>query len=272
MWRLALGQATGSSHLRTGTGCQDRVACALLRAAGGESLVVAVADGAGSAERGAEGAEAAVRGVLGHVKRAKAADAADPEPVLVGAGLAARQAVLDLAAAEGEPPRSFATTLLAALITPTGGAALQIGDGVLVAGDARGDWAWLFWPQRGEFTNATYFLTDRDALERMRVRKLAEAPVDLAVMTDGLEPLALHYASRSVHAPFFRGMFSPLHAAGASESTGPTGSTGPRSNGSKGGGVLEGLSAALGTFLGSDRVRARTDDDCSLVLATQHAS
>lgn len=249
MWRLALGQATGSAHLRAGSGCQDRLACALLRAPRGDSLVVAAADGAGSAERAAEGAEAAVRGVIGYLKRLAPAD---PEAALVRAGLAARQAVLNLAAAEQESPRAFATTLLAALITPAGGAALQIGDGLLVAGDGAGEWGWLFWPQRGEFANATYFLTDRDALDRMRVRPLSPAPVDLAVMTDGLEPLALHYASGQVHAPFFRGMFSPLHAAHPD-----------------GGGVLEGLSVALGSFLASDRVRGRTDDDCSLVLATR---
>ena len=250
MWRFAIGQATGSAHLRAGSGCQDRLACALLRGPRGDSLVVAAADGAGSAERSAEGAESAVRGVIGHLKRAVRAD---PEAALVRAGLAARQAVMDLAAAERESPRAFATTLLAALITPGGGAALQIGDGLLVAGDGAGEWGWLFWPQRGEFANATYFLTDRDALDRMRIRTIDPAPVDLAVMTDGPEPLALHYASRRVHAPFFRGMFSPLHAARPD-----------------GGGVLEGLSAALGVFLASERVRGRTDDDCSLVLATRH--
>ena len=36
---------------------------------------------------------------------------------------------------------------------------------------------------------------DRDALDRMRIRPLNPAPVDLAVMADGLEPLALHYAA-----------------------------------------------------------------------------
>jgi hypothetical protein len=71
-------------------------------------------------------------------------------------------------------------------------------------------------------------------------------------MTDGLQPLALHYATQSVHEPFFRGMFLPLY-------------------GSSGSGEVPALSASLEQFLSSERVRMRTDDDVSLILVTRRS-
>src|SRR5207237_8015857 len=64
MWRFAAARATGTSHLQTGTPCQDRLACAVL--ANG-ALVAAVSDGAGSAPRAEVGAEIAVQAVTGRL-------------------------------------------------------------------------------------------------------------------------------------------------------------------------------------------------------------
>ncbi|HEV7874279.1 MAG TPA: protein phosphatase 2C domain-containing protein, partial [Enterovirga sp.] len=49
MWRFATARATGTSHLRAGLPCQDRLACTVLNDG---TLVAAVADGAGSAPAG----------------------------------------------------------------------------------------------------------------------------------------------------------------------------------------------------------------------------
>ena len=67
------------------------------------------------------------------------------------------------------------------------------------------------------------------------------------MLTDGLQPLALNYAAKAAHAPFFVPMFRPLRVA-------PSGAT-----------VL----AALRNFLDSPRVNERTDDDKTLILATR---
>lgn len=245
MWRLAVAQVTGSSHLRAGTPCQDALAWAVLP---GGTLAVAVADGAGSAPRADEGAAAAVRAALAHLQGDPAGDV---PAVLRAAALAAREAVLAGAEADGEEARSYASTLLLAVAGPDGGGALQIGDGVVVAGGEEG-WRWVVWPQRGEYANTTYFLTDEDASDHMEVEVFAGG-ADLAVMTDGLEPLALHYASRSVHEPFFEGMFHPFRDG----------------NGVAQPGEVTSLSASLAAFLASDRIRGRTDDDLSLILATR---
>ena len=247
MWRFAAARATGTSHLQTGTPCQDRVACAAL--ANG-ALVAAVSDGAGSAARAEVGAEIAVQAVAGRLRRhLEEADGPSPVLALQDAALYARAAVLARAEADGEEAGSYAATLLALIDTPDGGAALQIGDGVIVVGGEAGGWRWMFWPERGEYANTTRFLTDGDAPDRIRVAEFASHPTDIAIMTDGLQSLALDYAGESVHEPFFRGMFQPLH-------------------GSSGSGELPALSVSLEDFLSSDRVRLRTDDDVSLILAT----
>ena len=107
----------------------------------------------------------------------------------------------------------------------------------------------MFWPQRGEYANTTHFLTDKDAAERLQIEPLVGKVTDVALMTDGLESLALHYASKSVHEPFFHGMFQPLLDADGAEE-------------------INRLSASLERFLSSERVGSRTDDDVSLILAT----
>lgn len=250
MWRFAVARVTGSSHLRTGTPCQDRAGCALLP---GGTLVAAIADGAGSASRAELGAATAIQAALGRLRLDLADPAADPTSALRGAALHARDAILTLAKEEGEEARSYTSTLLLVAVTPRGGGALQIGDGVMVVGTGGDGWSWMFWPQRGEYANTTFFLTDDDAPGHMEVGAFGGTPTDVAVMTDGLEPLALHYASRSVHEPFFEGMFQPLVDAGGSHEIGH-------------------LSTSLETFLSSERIRGRTDDDVSLILATRRSA
>jgi hypothetical protein len=71
-------------------------------------------------------------------------------------------------------------------------------------------------------------------------------PVDeLALFTDGLQMLALHFASRSAHRPFFEPLFTTLREAANPEALG-----GP-----------------LREFLDSPAVNERTEDDKTLVLA-----
>jgi Protein phosphatase 2C len=233
-----------------GSPCQDRIACVVLT---NGALVAVVSDGAGSAPRAEVGAEVAVQAVVDQLQRLVEGPGC-PEllPALQDAARDARDAVLARAEADGQEAASYAATLLALVDTPDGGAALQIGDGVIVVGEEAGGWRWMFWPERGEYANTTRFLTDTDAPDHVRVAELPGSPTDVAIMTDGLQSLALHYASRSVHEPFFHGMFQPLH-------------------GSSGFGEVPALSASLEQFLSSDRVRMRTDDDVSLILATRRS-
>jgi len=248
MWRFAAGRATGSSHEKTGKPCQDRYACAVLALE--DALVAVVADGAGTAEHSHIGAEIAVTTLSDMGQLGVRAGRKDYREILREGAIVARQRLIESAGDRKLTPRDLACTLLAVLVTPFGGAALQIGDGVIVLGTAASEWRWAIWPQNGEYANATFFLSDERALAQAEIVDIPDDVQDVALMSDGMEPLALHFASRRAHAPFFRTVFAPLHAH-AAEGESPE------------------LSQAVTQLLGSPAVRARTDDDTTLVLATR---
>ncbi len=171
----------------------------------------------------------------------------DAAILLRGAYAAARQAVLVLAEREGHSSREVAATLTCALALKDSIAVGQLGDGCIVAAWENGDTQALTHPQRGEYANETYFLTQEDALEHVEVQAFEKLPVGLALMSDGLLRLALDLASYTPHVPFFK----PLFSFAAAHGTEP--------------GAVEQLEA----FLRSERVGARTDDDKSLVLTVR---
>jgi len=245
MWKLAAASTAGASHLRSGAPCQDRHAYVVE----GDALVMAVADGAGSASRAERGAEVAVEtavaSLAAHLGRGDAAW----DEVVLGAARDARQAVLNMADAEGLPAREYACTLLLLALSGQTGAALQIGDGVIAYNDGEA-WGWLFWPQKGQYANMTNFLVEDDAESKFELTLIQERLAEVAVMSDGLENIALHLASQTVHEPFLDAVLAPLRAVAEP-------------------GVSASVSRALDSFLKSDRISSRTDDDLTLVLATR---
>jgi hypothetical protein len=254
-WRYALASVAGTSHARQGTPCQDASACETLIATDGTPvLVVVVADGAGSAARSGEGAQLACALFVDAI-RALLANGGGPRDMtreFVVAWLARFQgAIITRVEVAGGIPRDYACTLLAAVVGDDSAAYCQIGDGAIVvaAPDEPDGYCWVFWPQYGEYENETVFATDLDAPALIAVEQ-ADRPVDeVALFSDGLQRLALHFEGRTAHAPFFRPMFAPVRAAEP--------------------GRAEALSAQLATFLASPAVNARTDDDKTLVLATR---
>jgi hypothetical protein len=247
-WRYAAGQATGSAHDKLGKPCQDRFAVATTL--GHDTLIAVVADGAGTASLAHVGAEIAVATMCSVTQLGVRAERRDLLAVLREAAALSRQRLVEAATDRQATPRDLACTLLAVVLAPLGGAALQIGDGVIVTRDSKPDWNWVFWPQKGEYANTTFFLSDDRALGDAAGCELGDDIEDVALMTDGVEPLALHFASRTAHAPFFRSVFTPLHANATQ-------------------GEAADLSAALCGMLATPAVRARTDDDTTLVLATR---
>jgi len=229
--------------------CQDRWDADVFAT---HTLVAVVADGAGSAARAEQGAEVVVATIMRHVREAIHEGRDDYADVLRGAAARARRDLIAGSQHDGLPLWQYASTALAVVLGPSGGAALQVGDGVIIVGEGADDWSWVFWPHKGEYANTTRFLTDEDALEVLEVEALTARVRDVVVMSDGLERLALEYAERAVHSPFVRGIVQPLRR---SRVTGQD---------------VE-LSEALRRFLASDRVGSRTDDDLSLVVATRGA-
>jgi len=250
MWKYTFASACGTSHVRGGQPCQDFVLARIVEAASGPVLVAACADGAGSAELSDVGAKIAVDSFLESATGFMMQDGADvahiDEPTLIGWAKEAHRQIEAEAEARQIIPRQFACTLLAAVVGSRAAAFAHIGDGVIVFDVAEG-YEFAFWPDSGEYANMTRFLTDPDYDIHLRTECLPRALGEIALLTDGLQSLALNYAEGRVHAKFFRPMFQALCSA-------PHG---------------DALHESLVSFLESKRVNDRTDDDKTLLLAAR---
>jgi len=214
----------------------------------GEAIVLAVADGAGTAEHSAEGAQRAVDQVLTTILGEALPDDIPGWYALIGQAFSnAREAVERVAREEDVELRQFASTLLCAVATTDQLVVGQLGDGTVVAQTVDGDLFAATAPQHGEYVNETLFLTMPDALDLVEITVHAQPVRALAAFSDGLTRLAIKVVDNSPHAPFF----DPLFGFCAQ---------------------MEDESEArkhLAAFLDSDRVCARSDDDKTLVLAVR---
>ncbi len=128
-------------------------------------------------------------------------------------------------------------------------AAMQIGDGAMVMGREDGSVRMLTVPDHGEYINEASFVTDSDYVKHAQYVAVPRSDIwGIALMTDGLQILALDLATNTPHLPFF----SPLFAFAARPDA-----------------TTEELTAELIDFLESERVCARTEDDKTLVLAVR---
>lgn len=251
-WRYVYASVPGVAHLAGNIECQDACGAALLPVPdAGPVLVLAVADGAGSATHARAGAELACRTLLAECTvRLADSGALDWTPTAAETLLqSVRTALTQRAVDAGLPVREFACTLLGAVVAADQALFLQIGDGAIVVATGEG-YRPVFWPQTGEYANETRFVTDPDAADHLERLILTEPVAEIALLSDGLQLLALHYHQRQAHAPFFRPLFQHLRAH-------------PEP------GCPEALAAALERFLVSPAVNQRTHDDKTLILATR---
>ena len=110
-----------------------------------------------------------------------------------------------------------------------------------------GDYSTVFWPENGEYLNITNFITSENLQENLQITHVTGRLDEIAMLTDGLELLALNFKEHTAHSPFFAPMFRQLH-----ESLDP--------------GALQ---TPLRQFLQSSAVNAKTDDDKTLIMATR---
>jgi hypothetical protein len=234
----------GTAHARGDLPCQDAHAWRILP---GGAVVLAVADGAGSASHAEAGARAAVRAAVDAIAAHPSPENAEGWAAALDAALAAaRDAVGAEAAALAVDPRDLATTLIVCVLRADGVTAAQVGDGALILSSDGGMTA-LTEPASGEFVNETVFLTSPGAVEGAQRTAWPGDARHVAVFTDGLQGLALKHPARTPHEPFFAPLF-----AFASAST-----------------DAAEAEAQLAEFLQSPRVTARADDDLTLVLAVR---
>mgnify|MGYP000061130654 CR=1 FL=1 len=168
MIKAAAANVVGRSHAQSGKPCQDAFRTRNL----GNRACIALADGAGSKRHSRVGANALVKLVaqllLDEFDRFYTGILEAQENV--AAEIITRcKVVLDEKAARRHCPVSeFASTLLFFACDTHRYIAGHIGDGVIV-GRFGNRVVTLSEPQNGEYANATFFVTDPDAIRRLRL-------------------------------------------------------------------------------------------------------
>jgi hypothetical protein len=248
-WRYTGVAVRGSAHVQSDEPCQDAWAARLVDGPAGLALILAASDGAGSARRAEDGARTCVDQFIAELERWLAIDptlAALDEAAARGVAGRIVEVLRQQAADADASPRDFACTLLGAVVTETTACFWQRGDGFILR-EREGRYEPIISPDRGQYVNETGFITDADAVEALHFLRLDERLNQLAVLTDGLEPVTI--VARTGLG--FERFFAPLFARLAQSEPG----------------WREELAQQLAGLLDDPRVNAKTGDDKTLLLA-----
>jgi hypothetical protein len=244
-WEVVVASVTGEAHLKQEKGNEDffRLASRL-----DDSLVLAVADGAGSASCGAEGAKLATTFALECLSEVELPTTEESwQAVMLATAQHVHNALEAHANSQEKNVKDFACTLLIAVLTPSHLAAFQIGDGAIVGMNDE-TITRLTRAAHGEYVSETVFVTSQDYLGHSScVVMPSESLTGLALLTDGLEPIAMNLQTGEPFPPFF----TPLFRFACNEKD-----------------TYE-KSQTLSEFLASERIIKRTHDDKTLVLVVR---
>lgn len=244
MWRIAKASVIGTSHQRLDTVCQDSHYVMFI----GDTLIVAVSDGLGSAARSDEGSRLACETAIYAAAELLVRDSQhDHARICATAFTAAHDALVQKAASANHALREYACTLLLAILTPTQWSVQHIGDGAVVGLDADGSARTLSTPDNGEFINSTFPLTNADYATQMRHTSGVESLHGIAVVSDGLQPMCINYKTGAAYPGFFVPLVKWLTDL-------PD---------------LTRADSILASMLDSAQFRQKSDDDMTLVLAVR---
>jgi hypothetical protein len=247
-WRAIVHSAIGTRHCQLQQPCQDYGDYRIE----GNILLGAVADGAGSAKHAEVGAKVAVETALSTMVEQVIQGVADKtyeeiSPTAADFLLEMFKQVIHAleitAQTEDYKLKDLGCTLLAFMATPDWVAAAQIGDGFIVAGDNDNTYQLLFPPDKGEFINETMFVTTQKALDYLQICVHPEPASFICAATDGLERVAIRFQDWQPHPPFFQAFVACLSQLELADER----------------------QAYLETFLTSERLNAKTDDDKTLL-------
>lgn len=242
MWKVLHASAVGTSHTLSQLPCQDAYVIEQIHS----SLILVGADGAGSCEKAQEGAHMTchlVKEVLFPYAQKKML----PEREAIIKMVTDIQKELETKAAQAVTNvKEYSCTLLGALLTENGACFFQIGDGSLIHWPKDKNGEVIFWPPKFEYANQSAFITDTNASDTLQFCHISKPISEVALLTDGLEKVALQLSEKKVFEPFFKPIRACLNSL---EET-----------------SLE-LNQKLAEFLNSPQINQRTDDDKTLIVA-----
>ncbi|CAD5916487.1 hypothetical protein PCC9214_00376 [Planktothrix tepida] len=247
-WQIISASVTGTSHEKQDLPCQDAHGFKQLSP---DLIILAVADGAGSAKLADLGANIAVKTALETLEKQINSEDNNTKDIpwqdyLKNALTVAKTALEAESISQEIEVRELATTLIIGIATPKLVAVAQVGDGAIVVEDKAGNIQELTIPTSGEYLNETVFLIAPNAIETAQINLWGGQPKYLATFSDGLQMLALKMPEGKPHHPFFSPLFKFVES------------------------ITDEIDAKeqLIKFLRSPRVTERTDDDLTLILAS----
>lgn len=183
MWRISNYETQGSSHLKTGTPCQDKT----FSQTNGDIYAVALADGAGSAPYSHFGADCVTRSICAYLIDKYDDLINNPDGVEVKKEILGvlRHGLGLLADELGCQSKDLASTLLAAAVKDDTYILIHLGDGLI--GYEKNDSVQVAsTPSNGEFSNQTTFVTSTDAPMIMKIYRGKLGDIDgFILMSDG---------------------------------------------------------------------------------------
>jgi len=247
MWETVSAAVIGTSHRDLNGVCQDRCAVLCTQQGDRQWLAMFVADGAGSAPMAEVGAELAVTAALSFVESLMGrVEFGLSDNLAVELVKDVRSSIYLEASRSGHSARDYACTFLGLLSSELGTLAFQVGDGGIVI-DSGDSMFVAIKPMSGIYANMTHFVTEEDAIDHLVCEFFPNIAQRAAVFSDGIQRLAINMDSNTPHEPFFSSFFDVLATIKPEK--------------------RNQLQGALESFLDSDQVNERTDDDKALALA-----
>jgi hypothetical protein len=204
-WKVFFASATGKYHLASNAPCQDSAHYAVVE----DVLIGVVCDGAGSANEGHVGSEFFARNltelIAESVKSGHFAEVAreDYRDYLSAMIQAIRSQLDEIAVSRQLTPRDFACTLVGCVAFRDGGCFFHIGDGFAIHLSETGE-SVLSQPENGEYADETYFVTDDNWKDHLRVTPISVVNCGglIGLMTDGASPFAVNKPRTGFYGPF----------------------------------------------------------------------
>jgi hypothetical protein len=199
LWFAGGASVLGKSHALSSTPCQD--AHSIKISSNGQWLAIAVSDGAGSAKFSDQSAKLIsdkfTQSLIGFSEKLEAnVPGSWITDFLLNDIIQARYALRKLAASDNL--KDYHCTLVAALIGPSGGFSIHLGDGAIIGGnfdslhDGNIDLSspnFESAPENGEYANETFFITESDWIRHVRIEPLPKISW-IVLGTDGGMALA----------------------------------------------------------------------------------
>ncbi len=250
-WKAIGDSVTGSSHTQTNRPCEDAISFGIVDISKtNQVLVCCISDGAGSAKHAAAASAYVTSKTIDILTEKLLAEPIISEEDIYLIAEELYEGLTLMAQDLQDPVYEFSCTWLGAIIYENRAIFFQVGDGVVIRSDKTGYYSHIWWPDNGEYQNSTCFLIDDKHLGNLRITVIDEQINEIALLTDGLQLLALSVENQNVHQPFFTALYKVLRMADDEEK-------------------LSTLNTRLAEYLDSSMINNRTDDDKTLFLATR---